>query len=119
VNALSNLELNGSTFTENGTYFQTLKNEYGCDSLITIHLKIVTNDHALLISPNPTSDNITVSIPKDFVGNAYKIYDYTGRILRFGNLTAENQNLSISNFACGIYFLSVEGLPKIATIVKE
>ena len=118
-NALFSLELNGSTFTENGTYYQTLQNEYGCDSLITIHLKIVTNENALLISPNPTSDNITVSIPKDFVGNAYEIYDYTGRILHSGNLVSENQTLSISNFACGIYFLSVEGIQKIASIVKE
>lgn len=33
-------ELNGITYSESGTYFQTLTNQYGCDSIITLHLVV-------------------------------------------------------------------------------
>ncbi len=33
-------ELNGITYSESGTYVQTLPNQYGCDSIITLHLVV-------------------------------------------------------------------------------
>jgi hypothetical protein len=33
-------------------------------------------------------------------------------------IKSENETISISHFAAGAYFLRVDGLPKIATIVK-
>ena len=33
-------ELNGVTYSETGTYVQTLPNQYGCDSVITLHLVV-------------------------------------------------------------------------------
>jgi subtilisin-like proprotein convertase family protein len=119
TNALSLLILNGTAYSESGTYFQTLANSFGCDSLITLHLKIVTSDNALLVSPNPSIDNVLISLPIDFIGKKMELYDFTGRIVFSDMIISENQTISLINFTVGAYFLRVEGLPKIATIIKH
>jgi hypothetical protein len=119
TNALSLLILNGTAYSESGTYFQTLANYFGCDSLITLHLKIVTNDNALLVSPNPSIDNVLISLPIDFIGKKMELYDFTGRIVFSDMIISENQTISLIKFTVGTYFLRVEGLPKIATIIKH
>ena len=119
TNALTSFQLNGIIYSESGNYQQYLQNTFGCDSLITIKLKIVTNENSLLISPNPTTDNVLVSLPTDFVGRKLEIYDLTGRIIISIVIKSENETISIAHFAAGAYFLRLDGLPKIATIVKH
>ncbi len=118
TNALSNFELNGLVYSASGNYEQILINSFGCDSIINIQLKIITNENSLLISPNPSNDNILISLPSDYIGKKMEIYDYTGRIILTGTINSENETISISQFSEGAYFLRVEDLLKIATIIK-
>ena len=41
-------ELNGETYTESGIYTQTLPNQYGCDSIITLHLQMMATQAVTL-----------------------------------------------------------------------
>lgn len=118
ANALSSFQLNGFTYSESGNYQQYLQNTFGCDSLITIELKIVTDENSLLISPNPSSNNILISLPSNFIGKKIAIYDFTGRIVFTQIINSENETISIAHYAEGAYFLRVEDLPKLATIIK-
>jgi subtilisin-like proprotein convertase family protein len=119
VNALTSYALNSVNYSESGTYYQTILNSDGCDSLITLELKIVTNSTALLVFPNPTSNEVTISLPEEFIGKNIWLFDYTGRLVYSTIVSLKDENLSMLHFASGTYFLQVQDLPKIATIVKQ
>lgn len=119
VNSLTSYLLNGLNYTASGTYYQTILNKDGCDSLITLNLKIVTNENALLVFPNPTSDQVLVSLPEEFIGKNISLYDYTGRIVYDYTVISQDETLSLLDLAAGTYYLRIEGLHKLATIVKQ
>jgi hypothetical protein len=74
---------------------------------------------ALLVFPNPTSNEVTISLPEEFIGKNIGLFDYTGRLVYSTIVSLKDENLSMLHFASGTYFLQVQDLPKIATIVKQ
>ncbi len=57
----------------------------------------------LRIFPNPSSEKITVKLPKNYLNN-YEIVDATGRVLLSGDLKGNHQ-INVSSLSQGIYFL--------------
>ena len=62
------------------------------------------------IYPNPSHDFISIELNKNIVHliNYISITDINGReIKRVSNLNYENEQINISNFSSGIYFIKV------------
>jgi hypothetical protein len=105
---LGSYTLNGQTYTQSGTYTQTLTSQNGCDSILTLNLSIsgvgIGEDNlALILSPNPSTDFIQV------VGNDMEqkvvIKDAIGRIVLETTITKMATIISIDKLLPGNYFM--------------
>jgi hypothetical protein len=105
---LGNYTLNGQTYTQSGTYTQTLTSQNGCDSILTLNLSIsgvgIGEDNlAFILSPNPSTDFIQV------VGNDMEqkvvIKDAIGRIVLETTITKMATIISIDKLLPGNYFM--------------
>ena len=67
-------------------------------------------DKALHIYPNPTNDNVFVEVTQKYLGADYKICSQTGAVLSSGLLTEKVQELDLSTYSKGVYFLVVDGI---------
>lgn len=114
----------GATYTTSGTYTDIILNAAGCDSIITIHLTMSStglDEHQLgsvNLSPNPSSEEITISVSEDLVGSSFVVLDQTGRVTYEGEINELETKLQISNLAYGLYYLKV-GEIKSIKFVKQ
>ncbi len=70
------------------------------------------------VSPNPTSDFITISCSECSLTNkTYQITDATGKIIQTDIFSMENPTVSIEGFAAGLYYLTIEHTT--VTLVKQ
>lgn len=71
--------------------------------------------------PNPTSENIIISLPSENKNAIYQIYDLMGRKIDEGKIVAQKQNISLHGFRSGIYLLRIKNNEKIylKKFVKE
>lgn len=67
----------------------------------------------IILSPNPTSGDLNISVPKEFIGEEIFVYDLSGRKILRVAVSAVSCNLQTVNFASGIYFV------KIGTVAKK
>lgn len=116
--ALGSFELNGVVYFEDGIYYQTLPDQYGCDSTIAIELSfdqsnlLEYNDLFLLVYPNPSRDGIfQLKIDKPFY--ILGVTDSYGRDVRFFE---ENEKINLSHLEKGYYFVHVETGNSVVTI---
>ncbi len=64
-----------------------------------------SNYNSLKLFPNPTSNNISLELPKKYSVVSYEIFDAVGKLVKTSSLIENNINVAfLSN---GIYFLSV------------
>ncbi|MFN5911905.1 MAG: glycine-rich protein, partial [Bacteroidota bacterium] len=108
---VGSFELNGTIYTESGLYYQTLQDQYSCDSTVALDLIFestfldeVTSD--LNFYPNPSKSGLFVVEGID-VDCQMRIFDALGRELKFYFKDAE---LDLSHLPKGIYLLQVEEL---------
>jgi hypothetical protein len=73
----------------------------------------------IIISPNPTSDNITLSISEQLIGTSYTLCDQFGKTIFKGNLLETSNTIDLTAIASGIYFLSVEGIAEVERVMKN
>ena len=77
--------------------FQTLSNP----ELTTVKVTAVTY-------PNPTSDYVILKISDSALDNlSYKLFDVTGKAISNGDITNGDTQISMQQFAIGIYILKV------------
>lgn len=111
--ALDSYTLNGQTYTQSGTYTQTIPAANGCDSVITLNLTLnftgLWNSSTLNFSlfPNPATQHIQVNADHTLVGTEYRIFDNTGKLVLSGILNAEKNTIDVSNLAIGTYVFKV------------
>ena len=124
--ALDAYTLNGQTYTQSGTYTQTVPAANGCDSVITLNLTlnftgISENTTAQIsISPNPASSKIIVKSDVALIGSKFIIYDALGKEVKTGKITAIETEVDLSNLYNGVYLFKV-GARQLGTfkIIKE
>jgi hypothetical protein len=124
--ALDSYTLNGQTYTQSGTYTQTVPSANGCDSVITLNLTlnftgISENTTAQIsISPNPTSSKIIVKSDVAIIGSKFIIYDALGKEVKSGKITTIETEVDLSNLYNGVYLFKV-GARQLGTfkIIKE
>jgi hypothetical protein len=105
--ALDAYSLNGTTYTQSGTYTQVLTNAAGCDSTITLNLTLSftglgDNLQGIRIFPNPANDVLQIESTSALNG-VFRIYDATGRMVLKGDFTGTNTNIDVRNLAPGTY----------------
>jgi hypothetical protein len=116
---------------QSGDYSFYFTTEYGCDSIIVLHLTVETgiDNYAMTASmnvyPNPTSDKVNVQLTvndESLNDGEIQLYDMYGKWLRTIKVTGKVTEIDLSSFAAGVYFVkAVEGqqLIGVRKIVKE
>lgn len=61
----------------------------------------------ITVSPNPASNNITITSPPQLLNQTIQVYDVAGRLVDEIRLTQTTQHYNIANFARGTYMLKV------------
>ncbi len=113
--ALDSYTLNGQTYTQSGTYTQTVPAANGCDSVITLILNLNYTginqpiNSAICLFPNPASDQLIINANVLFNGKPYAIYDQRGKVLLNGILNKPSTSISLSGFTNGLYIFKIEG----------
>ena len=118
--------VNNQTYTQSGTYSDTLVNAAGCDSILTLNLTLSytgineLNASQLVVSPNPTKDNFSIS-GLELLGTitSLEIKDAAGKVVKVLNPTATN--FSCVGLKAGVYFLAITSnkTERIIKIIKE
>jgi hypothetical protein len=110
--ALDSYTLNGQTYTQSGTYTQTVPNSNGCDSTITLNLQLSftdldeLNETVIRLYPNPSSGTLTIERSTD-VSSFYSIIDQMGRTVLSGELVEKKSTLHMESVESGIYTIQV------------
>jgi hypothetical protein len=118
--------VNNQTYTETGTYSDTLVNAAGCDSIVTLNLTLSytgineLNTSQLVVSPNPTKDNFSIT-GLELLGTitSLEIKDAAGKVVKVLNPTTTN--FSCVGLKAGVYFLAVTSnkTERVIKIIKE
>ncbi len=93
---------------------------YGAEVTVTINSTALSTEdielNSVKVSPNPTSDYITVTGLKD-TGN-YKIYDVLGAEVHKGTITDKGE-IEVKDFSNGVYFLKFDNEYTVRFIKKN
>ena len=118
--------LNNQTYSQSGTYTDTIPNAAGCDSIVTLNLTMnftginELNQSKLIISPNPTNDNFTIT-GLDQLGNvtAMELKDLNGKTVNV--LDPKASEFNISELKPGVYFLTISAgeIQEVVKLLKE
>jgi len=114
--------VNNQTYTQSGTYSDTLVNAAGCDSIVTLNLTLnytginENNSSLLVISPNPTTGSFSLhGLEQLGTITSLRIMDNNGKIVQV--LDPKATQFACSTLKTGVYFLEVTGV-KTNDIVK-
>jgi hypothetical protein len=105
---------------ETGDYTFYLTTAAGCDSIIVLHLTVLTgiDDHSMSatvkVYPNPTTDNINLQLSMDNEPSGIveiQVYDIYGKQLEMLEIPHETPMLTtqidMSRYASGVYFIKL------------
>ena len=106
--AIDEYELNGILYNQDGVYYQTVINQFGCDSIIQVLLNFDYsgfNDENLgtSIYPNPSVDGV-FNIPDLPANCTFELCDVLGRAVPF---EWESGRLRIINNYSGQFILTI------------
>jgi hypothetical protein len=105
---------NETTYTESGDYTQTFLAANGCDSIVTLHLTIITDIASqnvkgnITVFPNPANSVVfvdAISLKDQIV--TVNVTDISGKILIEQRKLSSDNSISIAELSDGIYFLNV------------
>lgn len=104
--------VNNQTYTQSGTYSDTLVNAAGCDSIITLNLTLnytginELSSSTIAISPNPTNGDFTLTGLELFnTISSMTIKDVNGKTIK--ELDPKAAKFSLGTVKAGVYFLTI------------
>ena len=105
----------GAIVSMSGTYIDTLVASNTCDSIVTTFLHLISGISNLSmrnvdfrLNPNPANNSVFISMDESMLGAMLTITDVRGRSVAEVELSAINTQLSIAQFAQGVYFVTIE-----------
>ncbi len=121
--AMDSYTLNGQTYTQSGTYTQTLTNAVGCDSTITLNLTLSFTGlgelaQGIRIFPNPANDILNIESTSPLIGE-YTMYDAAGRVILHGTFTGMTTSIDVRNIAPGTYTLQAKELLERVVVLRR
>jgi hypothetical protein len=107
-----------------GVYTVTVTDEYGCTSSQTVVVGSSAGWNepvAMQISiyPNPATDQLFIVLDEQWMGTSFTIVDQTGRIIHNGKFIQSLQEINISAYAKGMYFIHTSESQTILKFVKH
>jgi len=63
------------------------------------------------VFPNPTADFVFLKTGDDSFGSMYSVFSVDGRIMETDQITSSQQQLDLSGFPAGIYFVQIDNSP--------
>lgn len=117
--------INGQTYTQSGNYTSVIPSANGCDSIITLNLTLnftginQLQNTEIVIFPNPTNDQLTISTNESVIGKEYLIVDQVGKLVNKGCLINANTTLSLNGLSNGIYTLQIEGKGRKTFVIQK
>lgn len=118
--------VNNQTYTQSGTYSDTLVNAVGCDSIVTLNLTLSytgineINSPSLSISPNPTAGDFTIAGLELYNNiSSMRVSDVNGKLVKELDPTASK--FTLGTVKSGVYFLTITAGDKqeVIKIIKE
>jgi hypothetical protein len=118
--------VNNQTYTQSGTYSDTLVNAAGCDSIVTLNLTLnytginENNSSSLVISPNPTTGSFSLhGLEQLGTITSLRIIDNNGKVVQV--LDPKATQFACSSLKTGVYFLEVNSSKsnEIIKLIKE
>jgi hypothetical protein len=104
--------VNNQTYTQSGTYADTLVNTAGCDSIVTLNLTLSftgineLNTTNLTISPNPTAGDFTIAGLELYNNiSSMHVSDVNGKLVKELDLTASK--FTLGTVKPGVYFVTI------------
>lgn len=96
--------------------YDTLVNQHGCDSLITLKLIVVEKTSGIAhyesavvgCYPNPTNGLIFIQLASRFQNSQLFLYDLQGRLVMTQWASGETISLNLEQLNSGVYLLKVE-----------
>jgi hypothetical protein len=121
--AMDSYTLNGQTYTQSGTYTQTLTNAAGCDSTITLNLTLSFTGlgelaQGIRIFPNPANDVLNIESTSPLIGE-YTMHDAAGRVILHGTFTGMTTSIDVRNIAPGTYTLQAKELLERVVVLRR
>ncbi len=117
-----------TTITEEGThdYVHVFTNQYGCDSVVTLHLTITVGienydlTSRVILYPNPAHDIINIDVEGDATVTGVEVFDVYGKVVRVvdgDNLPQAQQpsSINISHLVEGVYVVRIRTDKGVAT----
>jgi hypothetical protein len=118
--------VNNQTYTQSGTYSDTLVNAAGCDSILTLNLTLSytgineLNTSTLSVSPNPTAGDFNIA-GMELYNNISRIHilDVNGKLVKELDPTASK--FTLGTVQPGVYFLTISAGNKqdVIKLIKE
>ncbi len=111
---------NGKTYTQQGTYTDTLESVKGCDSIVCLQLIVVSsildvdNYAFITVYPNPTANEILINnLPTQDIA-IISLYDNLGQRVKYLKLPTNQKEimLNVGDLPKGTYILRVESEAK-------
>ncbi len=123
------LTVSNVTMSNNNQPFRCVINSGSCADTSDIAILNVNNNvgiddnlnnNLFSVFPNPSKNVINVNIDSKLIGEVYKIYDNTGRIVLSEKIIKENTTIDISSLSNGVYVFSLgENTLQTVKVVKE
>jgi hypothetical protein len=87
---------------------------------VTVGVTSATDQHlSIALYPNPTSQEVTISVADDDEILTLGIFDVTGKQLQTQMLTASTTQINLSAFASGVYIFHISGIKGIQTHITR
>ncbi len=64
-------------------------------------------DQKIELFPNPTSQNLNLTVPQDLLNKTYSIYNNLGQLIQKGRIVSTNSKIELSGTS-GLYFLTID-----------
>jgi hypothetical protein len=118
--------VNNQTYTQSGTYSDTLVNAAGCDSIVTLNLTLSytgineLSTSIISISPNPTNGDFTLTGLEFFnTISSMTIKDVNSKTIK--ELNPKATQFSLGAVKAGVYFLTITAGNKqeVVKLIKE
>ena len=85
--------------------------EYYWDEINNLILSVpeISNNIEINVYPNPVSNYLSLStFNETFSPISYQIYNSIGNLMSEGIITGQDQQINVSNFYSGVYFLKLK-----------
>ena len=108
-----------SVETVNVTFMNTVKQFFNeeladCQVLeMPASVENITPSSIFSIYPNPTSENLNITVSESFIGETYSLYNNVGQLVLTNKIQSTKTSLGVSNFAQGTYTLVIKGARKL------